>query len=245
MNKYQKIPLLSFMKMNRFKIVKTSVAALTAAAFLCAGFQSANAAVVALYNFTGSVSTSSDTELNSTANTLGNAGITVGYSVGIGNPAPSRTVDGGSTLATQQLTDYFSFTVTPNSGYYLHLNGFTLTFDALNADPGGGIQTANWAVRTSVLGFTGVNVAAGTFTEAGWTTQTTTFTGAAYDNRETAVEFRIYMWDPNGSSTMYFDNITLNANVVPVPEPINVALGVFGLCAVGFAAGRRYLRKRA
>ena len=67
------------MNMNKSKIVKTTVAALTASAFLCAGFQSANAAVLANYTFNASNGTSSDTDPNSVAGTFAGTGLTVSY----------------------------------------------------------------------------------------------------------------------------------------------------------------------
>lgn len=59
--------------------------------------------------------------------------------------------------------------------------------------------------------------------------------------------------DPNGTWTLFFaDNspvgqTTVNGwslDITAVPEPVNWALGIFGVCVVGFGAGRRYLRLR-
>jgi len=48
----------------------------------------------------------------------------------------------------------------------------------------------------------------------------------------------------NGKDTVLaFDNVTL-AGTSPVPEPVNVALGVFGVLALGGAVGRRFLANR-
>ncbi|MCW5553472.1 MAG: hypothetical protein KIS67_15100 [Verrucomicrobiae bacterium] len=221
--------------------MKKSVVGLAVAVFIGAGYPQARAAVLVQYDFTGNSDVASTVHANTTATDFfAGPGITVGFSAN-GNPAPSRSVDASTTGATQDDNDGFGFTLTADSGFLLNLNTFTLTFDALNVDSSVGNQTANWAVRTSVLGFA-VNIGTGTFDENG-TAVSMTFTGAEYDGL-TSIEVRLYMWDPNGSQEMLFDNVTLNGAVSVIPEPVNVALGVFGLCAVGFAVGRRYLRKR-
>lgn len=226
--------------MLRFKVMKTFVVGLAAAAFIFGSCPQARAAVLVQYDFTGNSDVASTVHANITAgNFLVGPGITASFSAN-GNPGPSRSVNAATTGTVQDDNDGFGFTLTADSGFLLNLNTFTLTFDALNVDSSTGNQTANWAVRTSVLGFS-VNVGTGTFDENG-TAVAMTFTGAEYDGLS-SVEVRLYMWDPNGSQEMLFDNVTLNGSVVP--EPVNVALGVFGLCAVGFTAGRRYLRKRS
>ncbi len=209
---------------------------------LLAGIRTAPAAVLASYQFTGNSLASSDAETHSTAGTFSSGlGITANFS-GTGNPGPSRFALGSTTGVSQDVNDYFAFTVTASSGYQLNLNGFTLTFDALNVDGSKGKQAASWAVRTSLDSFN-ANVGNGTFKEKAFTTETTTFNGATYDGL-TSFEVRIYMWDPRGSSETRFDNFTLNGLVVAVPEPVHYALGIFGLGFAGFRIRRHYRARR-
>lgn len=213
------------------------------AACLLAGSQPAPAAVLANYQFTGNSLASTVTQPNTTVGTfLSGPGINAGFST-TGNLGPSRTSKGKQTATSQNLDDYFSFTVTASSGYKLNLNGYTLTFDAQNVDRSGGSQTANWAVRTSVSGFGSANYSAGPMTETFIAMTPTTFTGAGYDGL-TSFEVRIYMWDPNGSGEMRFDNVTLNGLVVAVPEPVHFALGIFGLGFAGLRVRRHYRARR-
>jgi hypothetical protein len=71
----------------------------------------------------------------------------------------------------------------------------------------------------------------------------------AFDSQDSAVEFRFFVWDSASDTDParhgYFDNVVLNGTVVPVPEPVNVALAVFGVCLTGIGLGRRLLRSRA
>lgn len=237
------------MKMNRFKIVKTSVAALAAAAFLCAGFQSANAAVLANYNFNSSNGNSSDTDPDSTASAFTATGLTTSYldpNFVAGDTIAVRATT--ASMASTISTDYYSFTITPTAGNRLSLSGTAaLTFQYARNTGFGGAEFS-WAVRSSLDGFT-ANIATGATTGSGTWFNASVNLGAGFDFEDgTAVTFRIYVADGTANSATaygYLDNVVLNGTVSVIPEPVNVALGVFGLCAVGFAAGRRYLRKRA
>ncbi len=56
---------------------------------------------------------------------------------------------------------------------------------------------------------------------------------------------RIYGWKAEDSiGSLSFDNIDINGSVTPVPEPANVALGIFGAGAIGVTLGRRVLKTR-
>jgi subtilisin-like proprotein convertase family protein len=59
--------------------------------------------------------------------------------------------------------------------------------------------------------------------------------------------------NPNGTWTLFLgdfsagDTSTLNGwslNVTAIPEPVDVALAIFGVCVAGVSAGRFYLRRR-
>jgi hypothetical protein len=57
------------------------------------------------------------------------------------------------------------------------------------------------------------------------------------------VFFRYYAWGAKAGGTLSFDNVAVGGTLAPVPEPVNIALAVFGFCAVGVGVGRRYLAK--
>jgi hypothetical protein len=59
--------------------------------------------------------------------------------------------------------------------------------------------------------------------------------------------------DPNGSWTLFFNDVTAlnqstltawSVDITAVPEPVNVALGLFGVCLVAGAGLRQYRRSR-
>jgi len=134
--------------------------------------------------------------------------------------------------------DYISFVVTASSGWVLNLNGGSMTFDFAS---GANNKAVNWAVRSSVDSY-GADIATGSTTSTTFSQGTASLT-TSYDNLST-ITFRIYGWTPDNQDLL-FDNIILNG-VVAVPEPVNVALAVFGLSVVGAGVGRRiYLRARA
>jgi hypothetical protein len=134
-------------------------------------------------------------------------------------------------------SDYVSFTVTAASEYLLNLNGGLLSFDARLGGSGG----VNWAVSSSVLGY-GTLLDQGSVTTSTWTTTTIGFNNINYDGQE-SVEFRIYVWGPSSTKQdLHFDNIKL-VGVTVVPEPMHLALGVFGLIFVG-ARARKYFLAR-
>jgi len=155
-----------------------------------------------------------------------------GYDISTGNFVPSFKFAAGN--GSQNLADYISFTVVAASGYKLNLT--TLTFDA-----GGQDSNGHWAVSSGVAGY-GVNIGTGDAGDATFVPQSVDLSGAAYQNL-TSITFHLYDWNTTGTQSDWYDNITLNGSLVAVPEPVNVALGVFGLCAVAIGAGRRVCRR--
>lgn len=56
---------------------------------------------------------------------------------------------------------------------------------------------------------------------------------------------RFYLDQSPSGSGANFDNVFLEGDVTPVPEPINVALALFGFTFAGIGIGRRLLKKKA
>ncbi len=234
------------MKTNWSKIVRLSLGGSMVAAFLCASLQQVNAAVLGQYTFQALDGSSSDGDVNSVAGTFGPTGLPLNFELGpSGTTSVSASAgDMGAALDTAQ---FFSFTISPAVPGVdrLNMSGTgALTFDYGRSSQ---MVAFNWAVRSSVLGF-GTDIATGSIASPDTSLTASIDLSTAYDAHDTTIEFRLYVWD-NGDTAAsrkgYFDNVVLNGTVTSIPEPINVALGVFGLCLAGVGVGRRYLRKRS
>jgi hypothetical protein len=119
-------------------------------------------------------------------------------------------------------TEYVQFILTPSPGYYLNLQH--ITFDSY-------ISAAKAPTSGQVEIFLGTGL-----TSMGSQTFTPGNTGVNFDFTDfdtannQAVTIRFYGWGANssGQGEMNFDNVAVFGNVNPVPEPVNVALGIFG-----------------
>lgn len=220
-----------------------------AAALLCAGLQQANAAILANYTFNSRNGTSSDTDATSTAGTFSAVGITSSYNnpnFVTGDTIAIRAAT--STMPTALNTaDYYHFTIAPTTGNRLNLSG-TSALTIQYARSSATAWTFSWAVRSSLDNY-GADIASGSVTTASSWQNASINLGPSFNNQSGTVEYRIYVWDGGQNNTLrygYLDNVVLNGSVTPVPEPINVALGVFGFCAVVVGVGRRvYARARS
>ena len=79
----------------------------------------------------------------------------------------------------------------------------------------------------------------------GWTGGNASPSGTSFDGLS-AITFRIYAWNTANaqqSIPLYFDNFILSG-VNVVPEPVNVALGIFGVLLGGLALARYHAAKR-
>ena len=120
--------------------------------------------------------------------------------------------------------DYVQFVLQPSSGYALNLTH--ITFDNTRGSSG----PLNGEVQI-FLGPGLANMGSQTFTpDTVAATVNFDFTDFNTANNE-SVTIRFYGWGApnNGSSSwLSFDNVAVFGNVNPVPEPVNVALGIFG-----------------
>jgi hypothetical protein len=103
---------------------------------------------------------------------------------------------------------YFTFTVTANAGFTLHLAN--LTFDAAR---GGGATPRGFVLLSDVDGFTNPIDSEDVPTQRNvQTTFTIDLSGAAYQGLS-EVTFRIYAYTPSGGQSVEFSNLTLNGTV--------------------------------
>lgn len=120
--------------------------------------------------------------------------------------------------------DYVQFVLQPSSGYALNLTNITFGNTRGSSGPLNGEVQIFLGTGLTIKGsqtFTPDTVAA---------TVNFDFTDFNTANNE-SVTIRFYGWGApnNGSSSwLSFDNVEVFGNVNPVPEPVNVALGVFG-----------------
>jgi hypothetical protein len=194
------------------------------------------AAIIAQYTLNGATN-SVDTELNSVAGGINANGVpltftTVGGQQGL--DANANDVGAG---------DFYAFTVTASSGFFLNLNGGTFLIKDRTDNAG----TFSYTVSSSVLG---QGVALGTYslgTANTWTSETINLSGAGYNNLS-SITFYINLNDNSSASSrhLYFDDILLNGSVTPVPEPTTWAAGLFGgIFALGVLGQsvRKHLKK--
>ncbi len=204
----------------------------------------ARADVLANYSFTGSVRTSSDSDLFSTAGAIADGpGLTTGslFDLTRGNPAPSLAIvsteiDGSTQAAAIAANDYITFTLTPLTGFVLNLS--SLSFDYANYSNDGTFPAEGFGLRSSVDNFSaniGAAVIANANSAGAFATSTLSLSGAAFQNLSGAVEFRLYFADATTDADRgaLVDNIVINGTSALVPEPaIYMLFGVGALICV-------------
>jgi len=129
--------------------------------------------------------------------------------------------------------EYLSFSVTPGANYALDFTSLTFQMRSNNLNNG----AEHYAVFSSIGGFSSTSntvndaIAIGSISTAG-TYELKTINLSSLTGITSATEFRIYMYgaDAPYSGFTGFDNITLNGELLPVPEPSSTALlGLGGL----------------
>lgn len=176
------------------------------------------------------------TNTNPSSSTPFTAGQTVdpnATATGIGRGAGLNPNAGGDrynatawSLASLDATDYFTWTVAPNSGYEIDFSSFVYTGQRSGTGPN------TFALRSSVDGFVsdiGAPTATGT---------TIDVSAPTYQGITAPIEFRLYGWGGTSAAGTYSVNDfsfsgDVNA-VVEVPEPAVIALvaPVLGLAMV-------------
>ncbi|MDQ8208228.1 PEP-CTERM sorting domain-containing protein [Coraliomargarita sp. SDUM461003] len=217
-----------------------------------AAFASSQAATIVGYDFTAGTPqdasfeasnvTASSFNLNA-ANTGFDFNDTVGDSTGTtagidfseaaGNfRATNGLLLNGNRDAAIAAGDYFSFTLTPDTGFEMNLDA--ILFSASRA--GNNTKSAeSFALMSSITGFedTDTSVYLGAVTTvAGGLNPYQQFSVdvsgvSAFQNITTATEFRVYVWGGTGgvsSSAINYDNVGVIGDVSAVPEPSTYAL---------------------
>lgn len=138
---------------------------------------------------------------------------------------------------------YFGFTVAPDSGYQLDLDGGSLV---LQYDAGGGGTTKprNLSLFTSVDGFTNPVAQETNIPNGAGQTLTLNLSGVSLDGLQAPVEFRVFIWSETATGAAFLEfeqpsgnRIQLNGDILPIPEPSAAALLL--LAGVGLVFIRR------
>lgn len=212
----------------------------------CAMNAGAQAQILVSYTFAGGSPAPTSTVANVTAGNAAWAGLSgASFSASSGNAFAPANV----TAASFDASDYLSFTITAQAGYFLNLE--TLNF-RLGGQTSALPYTFNASVRSSLDSFatnilinpgatptvSGSNTVAGT---SEFTSFSADLTGASYNNVST-ITFRLYPWDSKNDSNTWvrFDDLEVNGAVTAIPEPSSTAL----LACVGLLMVTRKVRKR-
>jgi len=134
----------------------------------------------------------------------------IGRGSGInGNNANNRYNANSWDTAAIDTTAYFTWTITPNTGFEIDFLSFVYTGQASSTGP------TSFAFRSDVDSFTN-NIGAPTATGT-----TISLAAAAFQNITSAIEFRLYGWGASGSTgTFSVNDFTFNGEVVRVPQPV-------------------------
>lgn len=180
----------------------------------------------------------------------GNTGFDTGAGAAFSNGQNGLTVSpDGSTASTQANAfsegEYFSFTVSADTGFELDLTSLTFKGALNNAQ-----SAYTWALTSSVDGHavdniidTGV-ISSGSNQAGTYESFIVDLTGSQFQNiaAETDVEFRFYLYNYTGTVTnrsTYLDNVVLNGTVSAIPEPSTYAMIAGMLAFVSVMVRRR------
>lgn len=198
----------------------------------------AGAAEILKYEFTGATLAPTQQNFNATGTAIANGGALVTYEISnlgyTSDPElrvspPSSTTTAAAAVANGA---YYSFTLTPGAS-----DPLTLTSLGFQAARGGG-GTRGWVLRSSLDNY------AANLGTSDIATQRPTFTsydvplGSAFENLASPVTFRLYVYTGSSTSTLEFDNITVNGDV---PEPGTMS-GAAGVAVMLLARRRRASR---
>lgn len=131
---------------------------------------------------------------------------------------------------------YVQVFIAPEVGQEMSLSSFSFNVWSTS----GGAQNA--AVRSSLDGF-GSDLASIAITRSSNNRPVVDLSGGSFDNLDSSLEFRIYLWNSQGFQVAYFtdgtgtDSIAVDGTVSAIPEP--ATLGLVGVVAVGLLFVRR------
>jgi hypothetical protein len=211
------------------------LAALLLAAPACGG-------VIVQYSFTGPTWSATTLSAGATATAVTGMGTLSSFTIesGLGySTSPVLKANPGGTVSNDVSTafangNYFYFTITPDAGMELDL--VSLTFSAAR---GGSSTPRRTGVRTSVTGTTNLLAADVDTLRPTWSDFSVSLSGPQFQNLTGPVTFQIAVATPSTGSSLEFDDVTVNGEAAPLPEPATLALMGAGLGATLAVRRRR------
>jgi len=201
---------------------RSTLLSFTLIAIAFTSLSSSQAAILALYTFDSiafNASPSSDTDPNSVASDIAAGTGVAMVSSGTGNPFPSGAMQ--QATATSEATavsgnDYYQFTLTANVGFLADLTSLTLDLQR-NASN----SPTTMFIRSSVDSFGSTLLLDNTLPTAPTAFETVTLNLSAPSFQGlSAITFRLYAFGASSAtSSLRFDNVTLNGTVSAIPEP--------------------------
>src|SRR6185369_1297349 len=197
---------------------------------------SANAATIGLYTFT-TAETDKPTLANASFSSFTRTGVSQSSATGV-----FQSSGYGATGGNINLSQYVEFTITPSSGYQINLT--QIPFDMFRSGNGNGTSAGSGPLNGQISVFN-----AGTLLQSQAFSPSDVSGNVVFNFTDFAtqgqVSFRFYGWNAKDiTGTLALDNVQIDGGgVTPVPEPVNVALALFGITAVGVGASRRFLAR--
>ncbi len=162
---------------------------------------------------------------------------------GVTPQSNADTFSGKSWTSASSLdpNDYFSFSITPESGYALSLTSLILD----EQRSGTGIR--NWSVRSSLDSFSSDLATFSVPDNTSLRSDQTTTLGGAFTDLPSSIEFRIYGYNAEGSAgTWRLDNVRVNGSLtsaaVSVPESLPTGFSSLAVCGFVFFSRKVFLR---
>lgn len=207
---------------------------------------SVGAATIANYNFDSRSLNSADSDLLSDADpfviSFGTGASTTSTAGGtayvFSNRVAGTPTTPGDETAAITLDRYFAFTVRPIAGQKLDFTSiiFDIKFDS-------SVGSATWFVRSSADSY---SQTLGSFVAPVSTVDTPITPSSPISLASMAqatgdVTFRLYLFDDQDSGSLphRLDNVILEADVLPVPEPASLVLAVMGAAMIARRRCRR------
>lgn len=205
---------------------------------------SPSSAQITTYDFNGAPGNQASTAASGVAANLTSSAISRGSGVFsfLAFSANSINAYGWTTGSTPGANDYYTFTITPDSGFKVSFTNIQYNVQRDGDGPTTGV------VRSSLDGFTS-NIGSPFAITTTATAQTIDLSGAAYQNLTSPIEFRIYGYNASGFfgtfrlqySSAGAPGVQVNGSVAVVPEAetyVFASLGI-GLVGIGYIQHRR------